>query len=699
MGDVRSMKSSDIKAYERKIYNEWSNFISGRDIDSNIVRPEIEEAWKRCRRYGVDPFNGQCRQMLEGDELEQYLEEKHDLLETAEPFLQNLNKFFEGFGYLIMLTDEKGIILEFFGENTMEKDAELLNYRKGSCWMEENVGTTSISMVMNLKQPYQITGAEHFCSMSHRFTCSAAPVTDAEGNMIGILNVSGPKSSVHKHTLGMVVSCAESMHYMLMLKKHNADLKKANDEMMNIFSTVSEAIVVIDENRIIERINDKARELVGRDDVIGQSITDYLSCSSETLSQAEKMDFVFENLPIGMKNHGKLTHCLMTSAAVGEDSGRGRTIVIKPMEQIRTMARKVMAGGAHISFDNIITQNNGFENVINLAKMAAEGDANVLLEGESGTGKEMFAQAIHNYSNRKNEAFVAVNCGAIPRELIASELFGYVDGAFTGAAKGGRPGKFELADNGTLFLDEIGDMPLEQQIALLRVLQERKLVRIGGDKEIPVDVRVICASHKSIKAEAAKGNFREDLYYRLNVIFIRIPPLRERVSDIMLLFRYFMEQKLTALNKNTKSCLPEAEELLEMYNWPGNIRELQNIVERLAYTSSDEMIGIQDLPEEIRNIDINKAEDSDEERGTVSAAAKKAYQAIMETGEKTTDEMINLRTVREKTAAMGSSLEEENLKEYMIRCNGNVSAIARELGVARSTLYRRLKKYGLYEKE
>lgn len=687
-----------MKSFEAQIYNEWNNFISGRDIDRAIVRPEIEEAWTRCRRYGVDPFNGRCRQTLEGKELEGYIEEHRELLETARPFLQNLNRFFEGFGYLIMLTDENGTILEFFGEPDMEKDAELLNYRKGSCWMEENVGTTSISMVMHLRQPYQITGAEHYCSMSHRFTCSAAPVTDEDGNMIGILNVSGPRSSVHKHTLGMVVSCAESIHYMLMLRKHNDELKRMNDEMMNIFDTVSEALIVIDDHHDIERINDKALALVDMDDVVGKNINDYLSCSSDTLAQAGKMDFVFENLAIGMKSHGRITHCLMSSAVIGDGTSKGRTIVIKPLDQIRAMADKAGGRGAHIHFDNIITQDDGFRNVIDIAKMAAEGDANVLLEGESGTGKEMFAQAIHSYSGRSGGAFVAVNCGAIPRELIASELFGYEDGAFTGAARGGRPGKFELANHGTLFLDEIGDMPLEQQIALLRVLQERKLVRIGGDREIDVDVRVICASHKSIKEEAAKGNFREDLFYRLNVIFIRIPPLRERTGDIMLLFNYFMECKCSGIGRAVKQCSPDAAKLIEGYPWPGNIRELQNIVERLAYTSPADVIGAGDLPEELQS---REGQDTEHPEDTRAAADGGGVFPDMvtddEDGAGDDDGKMSLQKVREKTAGRDGRSEEELLKEYMLQYNGNVSAIARELGVARSTLYRRMKKYGLYE--
>ena len=217
---------------------------------------------------------------------------------------------------------------------------------------------------------------------------------------------------------------------------------------------------------------------------------------------------------------------------------------------------------------------------IEVARMAARSSSNVLIEGESGTGKELFAQAIHNASKRSAGPFVAVNCGAIPRELIASELFGYSEGAFTGAKKGGNPGKFELADGGTLFLDEIGDMPLEQQVALLRVIQEKSVSRIGSNQVIPVDVRIICATNKNLLELMQTGRFRQDLYYRLNVINLRILPLRERKEDIPVLFQHFLQQMNQEGNQLSQQ---DVIEHLLSYDWPGNVRELQNVVERFVH--------------------------------------------------------------------------------------------------------------------
>ena len=234
-----------------------------------------------------------------------------------------------------------------------------------------------------------------------------------------------------------------------------------------------------------------------------------------------------------------------------------------------------------------------------LASLAASGNSNILLEGESGTGKEVVAQAIHNRSTRRKGPFVAVNCGAIPRELIGSELFGYSDGAFTGAKRGGRPGKFELASRGTLFLDEIGDMPLEQQVALLRVLQDKKITRIGDDKIIPVDFRVVCATNKSLVEEIEKGNFRQDLYYRVNVVTITMPPLRNHPEDIPALFDHFMGVIGREMGDKDVEVDPQVIEFLKRYYWPGNVRELQNVVERLISMADHGRICLEHLPSSI----------------------------------------------------------------------------------------------------
>lgn len=296
-------------------------------------------------------------------------------------------------------------------------------------------------------------------------------------------------------------------------------------------------------------------------------------------------------------------------------------------------------------------------------------DSNVLIIGESGTGKEVFAQAIHNQSSRRNGPFVAVNCGAIPRELISSELFGYVEGAFTGANRRGRPGKFELASGGTLFLDEIGDMPFEQQVALLRVLQEKKIVRIGGQNVVPVDVRIICATNKDLLKEVERGNFRQDLYYRLNVFSVSLPPLRNRQEDISLFLDYFLERWAAKDGVPRKQVEPDVVLYLQQYHWPGNIRELQNVMERMVGLCSGDIIGIDNLPPEI--------------------LAPTPPPALVP------DKPVAVTTLREKRKDVLAERERQEIINLLSKYGGNISRVARAMEISRNTVYRKIKQYNI----
>jgi transcriptional regulator with PAS, ATPase and Fis domain len=289
--------------------------------------------------------------------------------------------------------------------------------------------------------------------------------------------------------------------------------------------------------------------------------------------------------------------------------------------------------------------------VIEYAKKVSDSKSTILITGESGTGKEVFAQAIHNYGNRKEEPFVAINCGAIPRNLMESELFGYEEGAFTGAKKGGAPGKFEIADGGTLMLDEIGDMPIDMQIKLLRVIEEGVIIRIGGTRQIPINVRIVAATNKDLIQEVEQGNFRLDLYYRLNVLPIHLPALRERREDIADIAHYFMKSISKRLNKKEVYIDNEMIQHLKQYDWPGNIRELENVVER--------MINTQTLPLEFTG---------------------KRYSSTVLSEDK--EECVDLE-----------QMEIRLIKKALIRCEDNITLAAKALGVGRNTLYRKMDKY------
>lgn len=320
--------------------------------------------------------------------------------------------------------------------------------------------------------------------------------------------------------------------------------------------------------------------------------------------------------------------------------------------------------GIEYSFDNILTKNPKMNYLKNIGKKASETNSTVLLTGESGTGKELFAQAIHKASYRKTEPFIAINCGAIPKGLIEAELFGYREGAFTGASEKGKIGKFELAAGGTLFLDEIGNMPLDMQIKLLRVIETKEFEPIGSNEKIGLDARIIAATNENLEEQIENGNFREDLYYRLNVISIDIPPLRDRLEDIRIISESMIEKLSDEMGLEKKLITDEAVEIFQAYSWPGNVRELRNVIERAINLSNTKYIEPQDISER------------------VLYKTKNHKFVNVELGNKTLDEIVE---EAEKNAILSA----------MKLCDGNKTKVAKILGVHRTSLYRRMDKYDL----
>ncbi|MDO4542609.1 MAG: sigma 54-interacting transcriptional regulator, partial [Bacillota bacterium] len=324
----------------------------------------------------------------------------------------------------------------------------------------------------------------------------------------------------------------------------NKELVSVNLYLQNILSGISEGVVIVNDRGDSKFLNYGPNDIwKDKQEVLREYFREQiLSGKSNVLNRLAIKNQSFTDVEMSCYSSKKIISFVASGVPLVADGDivTEAILVLRPITEVHNMINRMSGAQARFTFKDIVTNSTVLQDAIFLAKQAAASDCNILIEGQSGTGKEMFAQSIHNSSNRRRGPFVAVNCGAIPRELIASELFGYAEGAFTGAKRGGKPGKFELANGGTLFLDEIGDMPMEQQIALLRVLQERRVCRVGGDREIPVDVRIICATNRNLLSEVMKKNFREDLFYRLNVINFRIPPLRERKEDILLLFNTFL---------------------------------------------------------------------------------------------------------------------------------------------------------------
>jgi transcriptional regulator with PAS, ATPase and Fis domain len=364
-------------------------------------------------------------------------------------------------------------------------------------------------------------------------------------------------------------------------------------------------------------------------------------------------------------------HLLNARIVRGDDGAAiGLVATLTEMKRATSLAQRIVGSPARFTFGDIMGTSQLLRRRLQLAEAAARSDSSVLITGESGTGKEVLAQAIHNAGPRASGPFVGINCAAIPRELLESELFGYEAGAFTGAKKGGHPGKFELADGGTILLDEIGDMPLEMQAKLLRVLQEKRAQRLGGTRELPLNCRVIATTNRDLAEEAERGRFRHDLFFRLRVIHIELPPLRERTDDIPLLVEHFIQLFSARLGKSVHGVTAEVLRVLKDYPWPGNVRELEHVLEGEINLAQAGQELLQEVPVMI--------ESSTRRPRTRVATASGAHEEAAAAG---------------STPTSIAEAERQLLLQALATHRGSVPDVAKALGVSRGTVYNKMKKF------
>ena len=652
-------------ADQSAIAEVWQEFIRSGQILTGSVRPEILNSWHRCQAFGIDPEDGVSHQLLSDDEIYLLLGRHKAYLDIVRHFMKRLYEFVKGSGFIVMLADERGYVMENLGDSATLELAARVNLIKGACWTEEEGGTNGIGIALALKKPFQVSGREHFCRKLHTWTCSAAPFFAESGELIGALQMSGPASETHQHTLGMVVAAVEAISYQIRVRSRNSDLSVLNDRLNNIFQTMSDGAIIIDQAGAITQINPVAKKFLGAG-ILGRSIDELIGADTALLKfiQAGR---TYKDQEIILETAYGDIHALVTVKPVSNEFGEltGGVIFFNPINKMKKLVNRFGGAQATFSFSDLVGRHETFKKALRLAERAAGNTSHVLLQGESGTGKELLAQAIHNRSLRRKGPFLALNCASLPRDLIASELFGYASGAFTGANPKGRPGKFEMAAGGTLFLDEIGDMPLDQQASLLRVLQDKQITRLGSDRVISVDVRVICATNRDLREEVAKGNFRKDLYYRLNVILIQVPALRERGDDVLFLFDYFLQKIAGKLNLAVSQVDSAVRDCLRAYSWPGNVRELENVVEKMLNLAEAGRISIAHLPAEIL-------------AHVGSVAAVPAPAGASDNPDKNYKQML------------GES-ERRILLDLLQDHHGNVSRIARAMGVSRNTIYRKMR--------
>lgn len=641
---------------QKAIVEQKRIFLAGGRVDTDVVSEMILRSWTRSLAARVDPGVKE-RPRLDGSELAALLEENAELMDCARDILEQMFSSMQEAVSALSLVSAQGVTL--FISNRVSHRAYYPDALVGSINTEEARGTNGIGTCLAEGRPVEIIGAEHFRYSGECWSCSAAPIFSPEGRLIGVLNVTQPRKQYHAHTLGMVKAAVCAITEQLRLRS----LLQQRETIMEM---LDDGVLVLSASGGIDMMNRKAAAMFGpggprrggnlRDALRPGPVLDEIM---ETHAHIQDQEMLF---PL---RDGAPLACFVSVVPL---AGGGRVLTLREAKRMRQVAVQMAGVKASYTFDRILGSSSALAEVMEQARIVAGSHTTVLLLGESGTGKELFAQAIHNASPRAGHPFVAVNCGALPRNLVESELFGYCDGAFTGASRSGKPGKFELADGGTILLDEIGDLPLDAQVSLLRLLQNGEVTRVGGKRGRTVSVRVIAATNKNLEEAVRDRSFREDLYYRLNVFPISLPPLRERRGDVTLLARHFLRKFALSLGKSVPDFTPQALARLEAYEWPGNVRELENVVERMANIVRDgQSAGESCLPAAILR-----------KEGVPAPAGKE-----------------------ESTPPSGLLLtrEAESIVEALRRTGGNMKAAAALLGISRGGLYLKIKRLGIDVRE
>jgi len=674
--------------YSKLLDIAWKKFINSQEYDYSSIRPEILESWKRSRAFSVDPIHSKTT-ILTPEELNSRINSNLLLLNTARPYMEKLYSIVEGSSSYLLIADKDGYILDMIGDKDIIEKGKDTQLVIGANRSERYAGTNAIGTCLELKKPIQMWDGEHYVLPHKEFSCSSAPIFDSNNNLLGCLNITGSKAEIHTHTLGMVSSAADGITKELKIRKINQEIEMVSAQRNIIIETISTGLILLDEADNVIQINKNALSMLNftYEDVIGNNLFDLISIDDPNddgfhFSQ-EAYEFYNKDTDIYYKNSNLPPVKFNMSTNFVKDSRGLRTgtvIRLNEPKLIHKLVNKISGYQSSYTFDSIIGSSPAIRDMIDACNRVAKSSLNVLILGESGTGKELVAQSIHNASKYANGPFVAINCGALPKGLIESELFGYERGSFTGANKEGNPGKFELADGGTIFLDEVGDMPLDVQVSLLRVLQTKEIIRIGGKYPRKVNVRIIAATNRDLETLIEAKTFREDLYYRLNVFSIQVPPLRDRKQDIIELANHFIDNFASSKGRNLRLS-QEVSSLLIKYPWYGNVRELENAIERAVNITDEDEILFEHLPKSIQDYFITQERSGDEPQPGASIISQEQQLSQINSD-------YSLHTSSRNT-----------IIACLMKTKGNVQSAAAMLGISRRTLYRKMEKYKINYQE
>jgi sigma-54 dependent transcriptional regulator, acetoin dehydrogenase operon transcriptional activator AcoR len=646
----------------------------------------IGQSHQRSRAFGItEQAEPDFSSPLRGD-LTHALDENRFLFQHAAPVMETLYDQIANTHSMVLLTSAKGMVLHSLGDSDFLEKASRVALMPGMDWSEQTKGTNAIGTALTEEEALTVHGNQHFMNANKFLTCSCSPIFDPYGQVIGALDVTGDQRSFHQHTLALVRMSAQMIENHMFADIFPKAIRVHFHTRSEFLGTLVEGIAVFSpEGRFISA-NRSAQFQIGLpfaalkahtfSSLFGIPISSLIDLFSGTLPTPKQL----------VLHNGVAVWCRVKVKAANPWNA-GRTAPVTPQQAEEQAAAapsqaaaKVASRKPHLStLQYLDTGDPQVSAVIHKLRMVSGKDIPVMILGETGTGKDLLAQAIHGDSNRSGQPFVSVNCASIPDNLIESELFGYEEGAFTGARKKGSIGKILQANGGTLFLDEIGDMPKHLQARLLRVLQERKVSPLGAGKEVEVDVAIVSATHKNLKDMIARSDFREDLYYRLNGLVVRLPALRERTD-----FDLVVQKIVKSLCENGQhiGISPRVMDIFKRYHWPGNFRQLHNLLRTAVVMVGNEgAIDMVHLPDDFLE---------ELEHGLPHPVAQR-LSIPMQTSDPEMPEAPSAPPMPEP-AVDSQKLQDVALSAMaqMLRLHkGNVSAAAKALGVSRNTIYRK----------
>ena len=638
------------------------------------IEPHVTRSWHRCiKEYGLEPQGRRQIAVRDPVAVRELQQRMGELLRVARAEMESLYEQISGSGFAVILADAQGTLLNTITDPTLQREFRQAGLWLGALWDERHEGTNGIGTCIAEGASVTVHREEHFRGYNMLLSCSGAPILDPHGELLAVLDASSVNSLdsrlIQRHTMALVNMSASLISRWNFLHEFRDAFVLRFHSRPEFVGLLHEALLAVDANGIVVAVNESALLQLGcasRKQLVGKAVSDFFQFDFATLEQRARSEpgAIWPIRDVGL---GRRFFAIVRAPMLQQVNSIVRipttgTSTSESLAQIQANAR----ADAHPKY---VGNDDAIRKALACGHQLFAKQVPILLQGATGTGKEAFARNLHRESHWHDKPFVTINCAAIPDSLIESELFGYARGAFAGASKDGRIGRIQQSNGGTLFLDEICDMPPALQMSLLRVIEEREITPLGGETAIPVDLHVVSASHRDIRTMVANGEFREDLYYRLNGMTLQLPLLRDRSDKAELIRALLREEAPDAMIDIAR----DAFQRLIDYPWPGNVRQLRNVLRTASVLCRDHLIRLSNLPQEILDGDPVLS-------APQAASSSDSVHASDATGSPST-------ALREaERAALLRELE---------RLRWNVSRTARALNVSRNTLYRKMHKHGI----